>query len=108
MYTLWPKHMNFAKTAHDVCSSRLYRVPSSPLTDRAVSVDPSSRMEGEEQAQAVRHAVSLLPEMDRMVLKLTAFEGMDQRDVSACLAMPRAKVNAALARARSMLKARLA
>ncbi len=56
----------------------------------------------------VRSAVSSLPEVERLVTRLAYFEHMDERDIGHCTAMPVAKVRRALARAKGMLRARLA
>ena len=57
---------------------------------------------------SVRAAVSHLPETERLVTRMAYFEGFDENDIGACLAMRPSKVRRALERAREMLKARLA
>ncbi len=74
-------------------------------------MDPLSLLISQESRSltisTVRSAVSALPEIERLVTRLAYFEEMDERDIGHCTAMPVAKVRRALARARSMLKARL-
>ena len=104
----WQKDMSYCKTPHDVCSYRLRPSPPAPPISPLVESDPSARLEADEQSAILKRAVSSLPEVDRIVLKLVHFEEMTEREVGHCMAMPTAKVRRALNRAREMLKARLA
>ena len=105
---LWQKDMSYCKTVHDVCSYRLRSSPTPPSVSSAIEIDPAARMESSEQSAILNRAVAALPEIERITLKMVHLEGMTEDDVGHCMAMPTAKVRRALARAREMLKARLA
>ena len=104
----WPKSLAFAKTPHAVSSSRLYYEPHVPLVDRSIASEPGESLEKQERDQILHKAVSTLPEVDRLIVRLIHFEDMTEGEVGGCLAMPIAKVREALARAQRMLRARLA
>lgn len=104
----WPKSLQFAKSTHAVCSSRLYREPYVVLRDKAITKEPSEQTEMSEEKHQVHLAVSNLPEVERLVTRMAYFENFGEEDISACLAMRPSKVRRALERARQMLKARLA
>lgn len=71
--------------------------------DLLIETEERSLMTG-----SVRSAVSKLPEVERLVTRMVYFENFGEEDISACLAMRPSRVRRALARAREMLKARLA
>ena len=71
-------------------------------------LDPLEMMVRQEEREHLTGAIRRLPETERMVLRMVDIEGFSESDTASCAAMPMAKVRSALARAREMLKARLA
>ena len=57
------------------------------------------------ERDAVRHALARLPELDREVLTLTVWEGLEPREIAEVLRLPAATVRQRLSRARTRLRA---
>ena len=57
------------------------------------------------ERDAVRDALSRLPDLDREVLTLTVWEGLEPREIAQALRLPAATVRQRLSRARSRLRA---
>lgn len=71
-------------------------------------MDPLDLMIDEEQRSMVRGEIRRLPDTERLVFGLVHVESVSERDTSAITGQSRKKVRAALERARSLLRARLA
>ncbi len=71
-------------------------------------LDPLEMMVRQEERDQMTGAIRSLPETERLVLRMVDLEGFSESDTASCAAMPMAKVRSALARARALLKARLA
>lgn len=65
-------------------------------------VDPAY---GVVEREAVRSALAQLPDLDREVLTLTVWEGLEPREIAAVLRLPAATVRQRLSRARARLRA---
>ncbi len=71
-------------------------------------MDPLDQLCDAEDRARLSHAISVLPETERLVLRMVHISGFSEYDTARCMGIRPAKVNAALARAQAMLKARLA
>lgn len=71
-------------------------------------MEPIDQLIAKEEWDLLTGAVRKLPETERLVFRMIELEQISERDTSRCAAMPAAKVRRCLARAREMLKARLA
>lgn len=76
--------------------------------DGNVACDPVASAEGEELREQVARLVSGLPARQREVLVLSAYEGMEVREIASVLAMTEQNVRTNLHLARRRLKERLA
>jgi RNA polymerase sigma-70 factor (ECF subfamily) len=59
------------------------------------------------EALDVRAAMTVLDELDREILTLTAWEGLTSGEIAAAVGLPSSTVRARLARARSLLRSQL-
>ena len=71
-------------------------------------MDPLSQLIDAEDRARLTHAIQALPELERMALRMIDVGGFSAQETAGCMGMRARKVTDALARARSMLKARLA
>lgn len=71
-------------------------------------MDPLEQMIAAEERDCLTGAICMLPERERLVLRMVDLEGISTRDTAACTALRHQEVRSALDRARQMLKARLA
>jgi len=75
-----------------------------PAFEDASSPAPAAGMEGDEVAVAVRRAVDLLPEQQRLALVLTRFHGCSYEDVAESMKTTVPAVKSLLTRARENLR----
>ena len=79
-----------------------------PLADTAGSeVEPPERLQGAEDARAVRRALLELAPIHRLVLVLFTIEGLEQREIAEILECPVGTVWSRLNHARAALQRRL-
>lgn len=71
-------------------------------------LEPIDYLVAKEERDLFSGAVKKLPETERLIFRMVHLEGVSEKDTARCLSQPAAKVRRALARARDMLKARLA
>lgn len=71
-------------------------------------MEPLDAMIADEERDHLTGAIANLPERERLVLRMVDLYGISTKDTAACTAMRHGQVRKALARAREMLKARLA
>ncbi len=83
-------------------ASVLQRVSVDPLIDAAHRIDAERRLGG------IAHAVADLPQGDRDVLLLVAWEGLTSAEVAAVLGIPAGTVRSRLNRVRTHLRAQIA
>jgi RNA polymerase sigma-70 factor (ECF subfamily) len=81
------------------CAAAAERAERSPA--------PLGRLASEEDGHRLRRAVSELPESQRLVVVLTAWEGLDLRETARLLAMRYSTAKSNLHHAREALRRRL-